>query len=146
MDFQIQYSPAYSNGYMTWNKNTDLSTDICNSLNIKQGSFFQNLNFGSQLYTIQTVTQANTLLVSQYATAALNWLVQAGVATSITANCTIDTTNRYRYDLTINVTQANGITIQYQFAQNVAAGTMSFVYVGQSTPINTTFPASLLNQ
>jgi phage gp46-like protein len=130
MDYQVQYSIAYPQGYMTWNKNTDLTTDIGTSLNIRQGTFFQNLDFGSQLFKVKTVTKANLLLLQQYAVDCLQWIIQAGMATAITAQASVDPYSSYRYDLTISVTQANGVTLQYQFAQSVASGTSTWIYVG----------------
>jgi phage gp46-like protein len=84
------------------------------------------------MYTIQTITQANAQLVQQYAVSALNWMVQSGQATSVSASATVSPYAPYRYDLTVAVAQSNGVITQYQFAQNVSAGTMTFVYVGQS--------------
>jgi phage gp46-like protein len=125
MDFQITYDYLNPNGVMTWGDNSNLSTDIFNSLNIKQGSFFQNLSFGSKLYTIKTLSQAQTLIVQQYAEQALGWMLTAGYATEIDATCSIQNN---AYVVGINVTQASGIEQNYSFNMSLNNGT--FLLVG----------------
>jgi phage gp46-like protein len=126
MDFQIDTTGGLP--FMTWNKNTDIRSDILLSLEVHQGTFFADLTFGSKLYTIKSITDANLLLANQYVLQALQWLKQTGKATSITAVATKYTYNTMQIALT--VIQANGTTLFYNIYNDVMSGKVSWAPVG----------------
>ncbi len=128
MDFQTQYSEYNPYGSMTWYDNSNLSTDIFNSLTIQQGSFFQNLSFGSQLYKVGIVNQASTILVQQYAEQALAWLLTAGYASAINATAAI---NDYQsYIVNIVITQTSGVETNYNYNFNINLQNGTYNLVG----------------
>ena len=113
---------------MTWDRNTDIRSDVYISLAIKRGSWFADPNFGSRLSEIKKVTDNNLLLAHQYALDALQWLRQTGRATSITAVATKGGYNQI--DIDIQVVQSNGMKLFYQISTDVLSGKVAWAYVG----------------
>ena len=120
MDYQIgtsvtidgtNFSSPY--GLINFEKSTDISGDILISLNTKQGSFFQNRSFGSQLYKIKKVTAPNIRLAQQYVQDALSWLITIGRAVSFDVLVEQDLNDINRLDIKIKATQPNGLIINY---------------------------------
>lgn len=114
MDYILSANSSSPGGKLTLSKNVDLSTNIFNSLNINYGSFFQRPTFGSKLYLIKKVTEANIRLAQQYVMEALDWLLQTGRATAITAEVVKDEKNWSRFNISVTATQASGLIITYQ--------------------------------
>jgi len=54
----------------------DMRNNVLLSLHVRKGSFFQNLEFGSSLHEIKTLTDANVRLAKQYAEEALGWIAK----------------------------------------------------------------------
>ena len=101
-------------GALSLTKNSDLRTSIYNSLNINYGSFFQYPTFGSKLYQIKKITDANLLLAKQYVQEALTWIIQVGRATSIDVLVEKDLQDRNRFDIKVTATQPSGLIITYK--------------------------------
>lgn len=130
MDFQIDLDRGHSTGSMTFNKNTDIRSNIYFSLFINQGDWFYDPNFGSKLKTIKKITDSNLLLAKQYVEQALKWLLNTGKATSIEVICERDDSNLNQIDMKITVYQPNSVTLFYKTAFDVRAGNLVFIEVG----------------
>lgn len=128
MDFKVITQNGL--GLMTFDKNTDISTDIYNSLAIRQGDFFQNTTFGSQLYLIKKVTDKNLVLAKSYVDQALAWLIQTNKASQISVIVEKDSTNIDQIDIKVTAVQPNGVTVFYQQFNNVRNGTVVWTSVG----------------
>jgi len=126
MDFQI--ITEQNIGKLTFVKNTDIRTDIYMSLNVKQGTWFQNPDFGSQLYKVKKVTGPNLILAKQYIQSALQWLINIGYATAIAVEAQAGTLGHIIINLT--VTQANGMVLFYQLFNDVKTGKIQWSPVG----------------
>jgi phage gp46-like protein len=113
MDFQIQLNQGTNTGALVFAKNQDIRTNIFLSLSINKGSFFQNKDFGCELFKIKKITGPNILLAQQYVQDALQWLIQTGRATSITVIVEQDLIDRNRLDIKISAIQPNGLIIKY---------------------------------
>jgi len=121
MDFQINMNQSYPRGYMTFDKNTDIRSNIYLSIMVNKGSFFQDPEFGSELYKIKKITVSNINLAAQYVKAALAWLITAGKAKSIDAAVTKgDQVGLMSID--IQVVQADGVELFYEMFTDVRTG------------------------
>jgi phage gp46-like protein len=121
MDFMINMSQLYPKGYMTFDKNTDIRSNIYLSIMVNKGSFFQDLEFGSELYKIKKVTATNINLAAQYIKACLAWLITTGKATSIDAVVTKgDQVGSMGVE--IQVIQADGVKLFYEMFPDVRTG------------------------
>ena len=114
MDFQVILDAQYPTGGLTFTKNSDIRTDIFNSINIKKGSFFQNPDFGSELHTIKKLTDSNLLLARQYIQEATQWMINTGRAVSLDVIVERDSTDRGRMNLKITAVQPNGLIIVWE--------------------------------
>jgi phage gp46-like protein len=114
MDFKILLNAQYPSGGLTFTKNSDIRTDIFNSINIKKGYFFQNKEFGSDLYKIRKLTSPNVLLAKQYIEAALEWLLSTGRAKSLNVIVERDTSDVSRLNIKVEAQQPDGLMIIYE--------------------------------
>lgn len=114
MDFQVLLDAQYPTGGLTFTKNSDIRTDIFNSINIQKGSFFQNISFGSDLFKIKKLTDSNLLLAKQYIQECLEWLLKTGRAVSIGVLVERDTADRGRMNLKITAKQPDGLILTYE--------------------------------
>jgi phage gp46-like protein len=111
MDFTI--TPTSGLGSLTLEKATDIRSDIYNSLNIKKGSFFQNRNFGNDMFRIKKVTAQNLNLAKQYIQEALAWLLQVGRAKTIDVIVEADSADINRINVKVTATQPDGLIVTY---------------------------------
>jgi len=132
MDFQVNVAGGL--GYMTFGKNSDIRTSMYMSLATKQGTFFQNPAFGSQLYKVKKVTDRNLDLAKQYITMALAWLINTGKASTIDIVVEKDSIDFNRMNIRITATQPNSVTVYYQQYFDVRAGTLIWQPVGGPSP------------
>lgn len=137
MDFQINLDRGNSTGSMTFNKNTDIRSNIYFSLFINQGDWFYDPNFGTKLKTIRKVTDSSILLARQYTEQALNWLINTGKASAINVICERDLTNFNQINMKITVQQPNSVTLFYQQAYDVKSGSIAFIEVNGPTTHST---------
>lgn len=111
MDFTI--TPTSGLGSLVLDKATDIRTDIYNTLNIDKGKFFQNPNFGNELYKIKKITAQHLNLAQQYIQEALAWLLQVGRARTIDVIVEADDTDINRINIKITATQPDGLIVTY---------------------------------
>lgn len=126
MDFQIQLEQGTNTGSLVFAKNSDIRTSMFLSLNINKGDFFQNRNFGCNLYKIKKITPQNIALAQQYIQESLQWLIQTGRATTIDVVVEQDSMSPGQLDIKVSATQPNGLIIKYvtkYFAVGGPAGT-----------------------
>jgi phage gp46-like protein len=119
MDFKIIFDSDHPEGMMTFEKNSDIKTSIFLSLNIKKGDFFQNLDFGSELYKINKITDQNVNLAKQYIQHALTWLISSGRATSLNVIVEKDSIDKNRINVKIEMTEPSGNLVQYSMFRTV---------------------------
>lgn len=113
MDFQIQAGQGLNSGALVFEKNENILTSIFLSLAINKGDFFQNQDFGCDIYKIKKITPSNIKLAQQYVQDALQWLIQVGRATTINVTVEQDTQNINQLDIKVDATQPNGLIITY---------------------------------
>ena len=113
MDFQIQFDQGTNTGALVFAKNTDIRTSMFLSMNINKGDFFQNRNFGNNLYKIKKITPQNIALAKQYIEDSVRWLIQTGRAKSIDVIVEQDSSMLGQLDIKITVTQPDGLIITY---------------------------------
>ena len=119
MDFKVLLDADYPTGGLTFTKNTDIRTSIYNSINVKKGSFFQDREFGCDLYLIKKLTAANLLLARQYIQEALKWLLETGRATSIDVIVEKDLSDSNRMNIKVTAKQPDGLILTFEQFQAV---------------------------
>lgn len=113
-------------GTMTWDKPTNIATNIWWSLNIDQGSMFNNSSFGLKLNDIRKVTDNNVALIKQRIEAATNWLLTTGKASSIDVIVERDTQDRNRINWKVEAVQNDGIPITVTSFRTVGGPSSTF--------------------
>lgn len=126
MDFRVDSTNSIP--CLTFEKNTDLRTDIYFSLAVKKGGWFADLNFGSELFRVRKVTDGNMLLAHQYVLQALDWLKQTGRA--VETSCVAGKSGTDSMSLDITVVQANSVSLFYKAYLDVRNGKISWQPVG----------------
>ncbi len=114
IDFALQISG--STAEMTFGQTTDLGNNVFLSLMVRQGSFFQDPNFGSKLYLLQRAknTAQNEALAIAYAQEALAWLIASGRAAAINVTAEINPAwLLWGMKLDVQVFQANGRQVTF---------------------------------
>lgn len=127
MDYTIRQDVTRPEGFMEFNKNQDIRTDIYNSLNTRKGDCFWNKDFGCELFKIKKVNTSNILLAQQYTQSALQWLITAGRAVSIDVIVEADISDFNRMNIKVTAKQPNGYLITYEVYQRVGQGGPNFV-------------------
>lgn len=133
MDFKILCDSQNPSGALTFEKNTDISTDIFLSIFTKKGSLFQRPDFGSDLWKIIKLSVTSLNLAKQYIESALTWLIRVGKAKSVNVLVEKDSLNLGQMNIKVTVTQANGVEISYQMWKNVGDSLAAEAY---ATSIN----------
>lgn len=110
MDFGITINNDGS-ASMTWNKTTDISSNVWFSLNIEQGSQFNNRSFGLKLSDIKKISANNIDLIHERIVNALEWIKTLGKASSINVKVERNKFNVYRLDYQVEIMQSDGIPI-----------------------------------
>lgn len=113
MDFAIAIEDQTGSGYMTFDKsqNGNLMNNIFLSLVVRRGSWFQNPSFGSRLHLLARSknTEQTAALAEEYCKEALQWIIEAGKATTVDVLSQRDRAqDPHRLKLLITVTKANG--------------------------------------
>ena len=127
MNFGIEISET-GEGTMTWDKPTNISTNVWWSLNISQGKMFNNISFGLKLDDIKKVTDNNVNLIKQRAEAALAWLLNTGKASSVSVIVERDLQDPNRINFMATVVQADGFPIVVNTFRTIGGPSSSFVY------------------
>lgn len=112
MDFKIDQNEIYPMGYMSFTKNSDITTNIFNLLTIKKGSFFADPSLGCQY--VKTITPQNINLQKRHIESALKPLLDSKRAQSINVIVEPDDNDIYQINIRIEAIQADGIPIIYQ--------------------------------
>jgi phage gp46-like protein len=109
MDFAIAITDGET-GQVTWDKAGTIMNNVYLSLEIDQGSWFQNLKFGSRLYLLKRRknTPHTAALAVGYCKEALKWLLDTGKATKVEVYTERDDQDLYRLKCQVIVTETSG--------------------------------------
>lgn len=116
MDFKI-LTDEDAMGQMTFDPAEDIMNNVFLSLMVKQGSWFQNPEFGSRLHLLQRAknTEKTAALAEEYCKEALQWLIDTGRATSVAVHTQRDRTqDLHRLKFIVEVTEANGRQVTFE--------------------------------
>lgn len=119
MDFAIDISTGQAD--MTFNKADGyLANNVFLSLKVRRGTFFARPDFGSRLYLLRKNTQRAEDLAEDYATEALQWILDAGRAKSIDVVARRDReVDLHRMKLLISVVKPDGQQISFEYFAEV---------------------------
>lgn len=117
MDFAITTDGVTAD--MTADKAGDIFNNIVTTLAIKKGSWWNDPNFGVTDRPRLKITPANIRLIQQDIEQALQWIIDAGRATSIVVTTWRDEEQRHRVNCLISATQADGRIITYDTFREV---------------------------
>lgn len=112
MDFQIV---SNNQGHIdaTFNEVGDILNNIVISLSIKKGSWWHDPTFGCTDRPRVKNTPATARLIRQDIEQALQWILDAGRATSIDVATWHDDNDRHRLNVLVTATQADGRVVTY---------------------------------
>jgi len=113
MDFQLLYDTRTGAIDQTFEQAGDILNNIIISLAIKKGSWWHDPAFGLTDRPRLKNTPATARLVKQDMEQALQWIIDAGRATSILVETWRDDNDRHRLNILITATQADGRAITY---------------------------------
>lgn len=119
MDFQLIYDKQTGTIGQTFAKAGDILNNIIISLAIKKGSWWHDPSFGVTERPRLKNTPATARLVKQDVEQALQWIIAAGRATAIQVQTWRDANNRYRLNILITATQADGRVVIYNTFKEV---------------------------
>ena len=111
MDFKITMVAGHP--ALTWDKSTDITTDIWVLTTLPLGSFFQAPTLGNKLLTVKKLTDDTANLAQQYIAAALKPLLQSGRATNIDVTAERDQNDHNRLNYRVQATQPDGLIVSY---------------------------------
>lgn len=114
MDFKIDINNQTGIGEMTFDKADTIMNNICLSLMVEKGKFFQNPEFGSRLHLLQRAknTDQTAALAGEYCKEALQWLIDIGRASTVEVYAERDNELK-RINLLAEVTQADGNQVSF---------------------------------
>jgi phage gp46-like protein len=110
---------------MTSEKNTNISTNVYLSLFVKKGSQFQRPDFGCEW--VNKISPQSLNLQRQNIINALKWMIKAQRAKKIDVWVEQDLRTYNQMNISITVTQQNGIPITYTLFMPVGGPSPSFV-------------------
>lgn len=120
MDYSI-IQGADGNPEFSWDKPTDITTNIYTSLIVRKGALFNMPNFGLDLSDISKVTDNSINKIHSRLHVALQWLIDVGKAKSIDITVERDTTVNNRINYKVEAVQADGIPVTVDSFQTVGA-------------------------
>lgn len=111
MDFALSINGLDAD--MTWEPAADISNNVWLSLMVPVGSFFARPSFGSKLHLLRREKSLPRVarLAEQYVLEALQWIMDLGRATSVTAAAELAPG---RINLAVAVVQADGRELTYE--------------------------------
>lgn len=118
MDFQL-ISGDLAALDMTFNPSNSILNNIIISVAIKKGTWWHDTSFGLLNRPRLKNTAANANLIRGDYEQALQWLLDAGRAKSITVTVSRDSNDRYRLNILISAVQADGQTVTYDTFKEV---------------------------
>jgi len=113
MDFQLIYDSQSGAIDQTFEQAGDLINNIILTLSIKKGSWWFDPSFGLIHRPRLKNTPATARLLQQDMEQALQWIIDAGRATSITIATQRDENNRHRLNFLITAIQPDGRSVTY---------------------------------
>lgn len=125
MDFSI-IEGANGNPVLSWDKPTDISTNIYTSLLVTKGKLFNMPDFGLDLSDIKKVTSYNLDLIKSRIEKALQWLLDIGKAKSIKVIVEKDSRDISRVNYKVEATQADGIPVVVSYFRSVGGADDEF--------------------
>lgn len=125
MNFEISIDST-GRGAMTWDKPSDISTNIWWALNTNTGSLINNPGFGLQIDDIKKVTTNNINLMKQRIESSLQHLLDIGKADAINVIVERDTLDRNRINYKVTAFQADGIPIVVDGFKTIGGPSSSF--------------------
>ena len=125
MDFSI-VEGSNGNPEVSWEKPTNIATNIYTSLMIKKGSLFNTPSFGLDLSDIKKVTATNIKLIETRLRDALQWLIDIGKAKTINVIVERDSLDRSRINYKVEAVQADGIPVIVSYFRTVGGAADDF--------------------
>lgn len=120
MDFAIETMAG--RGQMTFTAAETILNNIYLSLMVKKGGWFFNPAFGSRLHELARAknTDQTAELAKEYCREALQWIIDAGRATTIEVDVERDTTeDLHRLKICVRAVQAGGRVVTFETFQEV---------------------------
>jgi phage gp46-like protein len=119
MDFKLTYNNQTGTIDQSFDQAGDILNNIILSLAIKKGTWWHDLNFGVADRPRLKNTPATARLIKQDIEQALQWIIDAGRATSIAVTTWRDDTDRHRLNIHVTATQADGRVVTYSTFKEV---------------------------
>lgn len=119
MDFQLAYNNQTGAIDQTYDQAADILNNIIITLGMKKGSWWHDPQFGVTDRPRLKNTPATARLIQQDIEQALQWIIDAGRATSITVETWRPENDRHRLNVLVTATQADGRTVTYETFREV---------------------------
>lgn len=119
MDFQLIYNSATGGIDQSFTEAGDILNNIIISLAIKKGSWWHDPQFGLTDRPRMKNTPTTARLIKQDVEQALQWIIDAGRATRIDVATWRDDNDRYRLNIHVSATQADGRIVTYETFKEV---------------------------
>jgi phage gp46-like protein len=119
MDFQLAYDNQSGTIDQTFDKAGSVLNNIIITLAIKKGSWWHDPSFGLIDRPRLKNTPTSGRLIRQDIEQALQWIIDAVRATSISVATWRDDNDRYRLNILITATQADGQVVTYSTFKEV---------------------------
>ena len=113
MDFTLTPNSDGTGADMSYDKSSGLFNNVYLSLEIMQGSWWFNPSFGLKKRSRLKNTPATARLLQQDTQAALQWLLDNGLAVSVVVTPLAVPEDRFRLRMQSVVTAANGEIVTY---------------------------------
>jgi len=126
MDFAVSVD-SNGVGMMTWEKSVNQETNVYLSLNLSQGSMFNNPEFGLKLDDIKKVTNNSIALIKERYEKALQWMLDAGKIKSLKVTVERDSIAYSRINAKIEILQNNDEPVTYTEFRTIGGPSGSFV-------------------
>lgn len=99
---------------MTLEKRDSIYTNIWLSLNIRRGTLFVDLSFGSRLHEIDLLTDDNVRLARDYCREALKWMLDTGRLKRLDVSTERDASDRNRLNIAIGAITQDDRIVEYE--------------------------------
>lgn len=119
MDFQLSYNSQTGALDQTYDQAADILNNIIITLGIKKGTWWQDTQFGVADRPRLKNTPANARLIQQDIEQALQWIIDAGRALSITVETWRAENDRHRLNVLITAIQADGRVVTFDTFKEV---------------------------
>jgi len=96
---------------LSWDKPTDIRTNVYYSLNIRKGDLINAPSFGLDLSDIRKVTDNNITVIKQRLEQALGWLLTTGKARALKIKVQKNNLDIHRVDVQIDIIQSDSVPV-----------------------------------